>query len=168
MQQQGEIPHFALARRDISDKFQIPQKLYGRESETAKLLAACDRVAGHGNGEGASELMLIGGYSGIGKSVLVRELYKPITRSRGYFISGKFEQFQRNVPYAAIVDAFRGLMRQLLTEGEAELSHWRETLLTALGPNGRVIVDVIPEMELIIAPTADLTRPGPDGGGQSL
>ncbi len=150
MQQQGEIPHFALARRDISDKFQIPQKLYGRESETAMLLAACDRVGGHGNGEGASELMLIAGYSGIGKSVLVRELYKPITRSRGYFISGKFEQFQRNVPYAAIVDAFRGLMRQLLTESEAELSHWRETLLTALGPNGQVIVDVIPEMELII------------------
>lgn len=152
MQQQGDIPHFDLARRDISDKFQIPQKLYGRESETAVLLAAFDRVAGRGNGRGATELMLIGGYSGIGKSVLVRELYKPITRSRGYFISGKFEQFQRNVPYAAIVDAFRGLMRQLLTEGEAQLSQWRETLLSALGPNGQVIIDVIPEVALIVGP----------------
>lgn len=165
MQQQGDIPHFALARRDISDKFQIPQKLYGRESETAIMLAACDRVAGHGNGEGASELMLIGGYSGIGKSVLVRELYKPITRSRGYFITGKFDQFQRNIPYAAIVDAFRGLMRQLLTEGEAQLSHWRETLLTALGPNGRVIVDVIPEMELIIGPQPVLPVLAPTEAG---
>lgn len=165
MQQQGGIPHFALARRDISDKFQIPQKLYGRESETAIVLAACDRVAGHGNGEGASELMLIGGYSGIGKSVLVRELYKPITRSRGYFITGKFDQFQRNIPYAAIVDAFRGLMRQLLTEGEAQLSHWRETLLTALGPNGRVIVDVIPEMELIIGPQPVLPVLAPTEAG---
>lgn len=96
--------------------------------------------------------MLIAGYSGIGKSVLVRELYKPITGSRGYFISGKFEQFQRNVPYSAIVDAFRGLMRQLLTEGEAQLNQWRETLLTALGPNGQVIVDVIPQVGLIIGP----------------
>lgn len=165
MQQQGDIPHFVLARRDISDKFQIPQKLYGRESETAIVLAACDRVAGHGNGEGASELMLIGGYSGIGKSVLVRELYKPITRSRGYFITGKFDQFQRNIPYAAIVDAFRGLMRQLLTEGEAQLSHWRETLLTALGPNGQVIVDVIPEMELIIGPQPVLPVLAPTEAG---
>jgi predicted ATPase/serine phosphatase RsbU (regulator of sigma subunit)/tRNA A-37 threonylcarbamoyl transferase component Bud32 len=165
MQQQGDIPHFALARRDISDKFQIPQKLYGRESETAIMLAACDRVAGPGNGEGASELILIGGYSGIGKSVLVRELYKPITRSRGYFITGKFDQFQGNIPYAAIVDAFRGLMRQLLTEGEAQLSHWRDTLLTALGPNGRAIVDVIPEMELIIGPQPVLPVLAPTEAG---
>jgi len=158
MQQQGDIPHFSLARRDISDKFQIPQKLYGRESETAMLLAAFDRAANPPQspltkgGLRGVELMLIAGYSGIGKSVLVRELYKPITGSRGYFISGKFEQFQRNVPYSAIVDAFRGLMRQLLTEGEAQLNQWRETLLTALGPNGQVIVDVIPHVGLIIGP----------------
>lgn len=158
MQQQGDIPHFSLARRDISDKFQIPQKLYGRESETAMLLAAFDRAANPPQspltkgGLRGVELMLIAGYSGIGKSVLVRELYKPITGSRGYFISGKFEQFQRNVPYSAIVDAFRGLMRQLLTEGEAQLNQWRETLLTALGPNGQVIVDVIPQVGLIIGP----------------
>src|SRR4028119_1887396 len=104
-------------------------------------------------------MMLIAGYCGIGKSALVQELYKPITRQRGYFISGKFNQFKGNIPYSAIVSAFSDLVRQLLTESEAQLQTWREKLLAAMGPNGQVIIDVIPEVELIVGqqpPVAEL------------
>ncbi|HEY9665225.1 MAG TPA: AAA family ATPase, partial [Coleofasciculaceae cyanobacterium] len=96
------------------------------------------------------EMMLIAGYSGIGKSALVQEIYKPITQKRSYFISGKFDQFQRNIPYSAVVNAFQGLAQQLLSEPEFQLQQWREKLLAALGANGQVIIDVIPEVELII------------------
>ena len=142
----GTIEFFPLASQDISDRFQIPQKLYGREAEIATLLAAFERVAETGK----VELMMVAGYSGIGKSSLVRELYKPITARRGYFTCGKFDQFQRNIPYSAIGYAFGGLIRQLLGETEAQLQVWREKLLKALGNNGQVIIDVIPEVELIV------------------
>ncbi|MEG4353122.1 serine/threonine-protein kinase PknK, partial [Microcoleus sp. LAD1_D3] len=145
LQANGTIADFPLGSKDISDKFQIPQKLYGRESEVKTLLTAFDRVS-----QGTTEMMLVAGYSGIGKSVLVAEVHKPITQKRGYFISGKFDQFQRNIPYSAFVSAFQGLMRQLLTESEAQLNLWREKLLAAFGSNGQVIIEVIPEVELII------------------
>ncbi|MDY7006468.1 MAG: AAA family ATPase [Cyanobacteriota bacterium] len=142
----GNIEVFPLANQDISNRFQIPQKLYGREKEIAKLLEAFERVAETGK----IELMLVAGYSGIGKSCLVQELYKPITARRGYFISGKFDQFKRNIPYSAIVAAFRGLIGQLLSESQAQLQVWQKKLLKALGKNGQIIIDVIPEVELII------------------
>jgi len=142
----GTIESFPLAQQDVSDRLQIHQKLYGREAEISALLAAFERVAETGQ----VELMLVAGYSGIGKSSLVQELYKPITARRGYFIAGKFDQLQRNIPYSALVSAFSGLMGQLLGESEAALQVWREKLLKALGNNGQVIVDVIPEVELII------------------
>ncbi|MEG4105748.1 AAA family ATPase [Microcoleus sp. S13_C5] len=145
LQANGTIADFPLGSKDISDKFQIPQKLYGRDSEVKTLLTAFDRVS-----QGTTEMMLVAGYSGIGKSVLVAEVHKPITQKRGYFIWGKFDQFQRNIPYSAFVSAFQGLMRQLLTESEAQLNLWREKLLAALGSNGQVIIEVIPEVELII------------------
>ncbi|MBW4681389.1 MAG: AAA family ATPase [Microcoleus vaginatus WJT46-NPBG5] len=145
LQANGTIADFPLGSKDISDKFQIPQKLYGRESEVKTFLTAFDRVS-----QGTTEMMLVAGYSGIGKSVLVAEVHKPITQKRGYFISGKFDQFQRNIPYLAVVSAFQGLMRQLLTESEAQLNLWREKLLAAFGSNGQVIIEVIPEVELII------------------
>jgi len=148
----GNIEVFPLATQDFSQRFQIPQKLYGRETEIATLLAAFERVAESGK----VELMMVAGYSGIGKSSLVQELYKPITARRGYFISGKFDQFQRNIPYSAIVDAFGGLIEQLLGETEAELQRWQEKLLKALGSNGQVIIDVIPEVELIIGKQAQV------------
>jgi len=147
----GNIVAFPLGKQDISARFQIPQKLYGREGEIAMLLEAFERVANPSeSSQGGVELMLVAGYSGIGKSSLVQELYKPITARRGYFISGKFDQFQRNVPYSAIVAAFRGLIEQLLGETEAQLQIWREKLLQALRSNGQLIIDVIPEVELII------------------
>jgi PAS domain S-box-containing protein len=138
------IPIFPLARQDISDKFQIPQKLYGREREIETLLTAFERISSQ------SELFLIAGYSGIGKSAIVQEIYKPITQKRGYFISGKFDQYQRNIPYSAVVSAFQELVKQLLAESEAQLTEWQQNLLTALGINGQLIIDVIPEVELII------------------
>ncbi|NER32934.1 MAG: AAA family ATPase [Oscillatoria sp. SIO1A7] len=150
LEEKGNIEPFTLARRDISARFQIPQKLYGREKEIATLLGAFERVAETGK----VELMLVAGYSGIGKSSLVQELYKPITARRGYFISGKFDQFQRNIPYSAIVASFRGLVGQLLAETETQLQVWREKLLKALDNNGQVIIDVIPEVELIIGKQA--------------
>ncbi|HEY9611928.1 ATP-binding protein, partial [Allocoleopsis sp.] len=180
LQNNNKILDFPLARHDISGKFQIPQKLYGREAEVEILLAAFERIAAGGLGEEAEiisaskmlnspigrlpsatqssprtekskiEMMLVSGYSGIGKSALVQELYKPITRHRGYFISGKFDQLQRNIPYSAIVSAFSDLVRQLLTETEASLAQWREKLLAAFGASGQVIIDVIPEVELIL------------------
>ncbi len=140
-----KIEHFAPGARDIKDRFEVPQKLFGRDKEIAALLAGFDRV-----GQGTTEMLLVSGYSGIGKSALVHEIEKPIVQKRGYFISGKFDQLQRTVPYRAIVTAFRELMRQLLTESEHELGVWKEKLLSALGINGQVIIDVIPEVELII------------------
>lgn len=141
----GKIENIIAGQHDVSDKFQIPQKLYGREQEIATLLAAFDRVS-----QGTKEMMLVSGYSGIGKSALVNEIHKPIVRQRGYFISGKPDQFQRNIPYAALIQAFKGLIRQLLTESDTQIAAWKEKFLAALGPNGRVIVDVIPEIGLIV------------------
>ncbi|MBN3877884.1 MULTISPECIES: AAA family ATPase [unclassified Nostoc] len=140
-----QIPLFELGQHDRSGRFQIPQKLYGREAEVANLLAAFERAS-----HGQSEVMLIAGYSGIGKSALVQEIYKPITQQRGYFISGKFDQFQRNIPYSSLIQAFQALIRQLLTTSEAEITTWRKKLLDALGVNGQVIIEVIAEVELII------------------
>ncbi|MEH2174346.1 AAA family ATPase [Nostoc sp.] len=154
----GRIEPFLLAQQDISDKFYIPEKLYGREKEVETLLAAIARVAGKKDKLSASqvELMLIAGYSGIGKSVLVQEIYKPITQQRGYFISGKFDQYQRNIPYFAIAQAFESLIKQLLTEEDVQLCQWRDNLLTALGSNSRVITKVIPTLELIVGNQADV------------
>ncbi|MEG4089072.1 AAA family ATPase [Microcoleus sp. K1-B6] len=147
----NNISVFTLGSQDISNRFQIPQKLYGREREIDSLLTAFAQVSQQGKDVCAtSSLMLISGYSGIGKSALVQELYKPITQQRGYFISGKFDQYQRNIPYSAIVSAFQDLAKQLLTESEVQLKEWREKLLDALGINAQVIIDVIPEIELII------------------
>jgi predicted ATPase/serine phosphatase RsbU (regulator of sigma subunit)/tRNA A-37 threonylcarbamoyl transferase component Bud32 len=144
-QSKDRIDPFPINRHNISDRFQIPQKLYGREREIAVLLAAFDRVS-----QGASEMMVVSGYSGMGKTVLIQEIYKPLTRQRGYFIAGKFDQFQRDTPYASLIQAFRSLVRQLLTESDTQISKWREKLQAELGEASAVIVQVIPEVELII------------------
>lgn len=143
--QMGHIDAFPLGQQHVSDRFQISQRLYGREQEIDTLLAGFERVS-----QGTSEVMLVTGYSGIGKSVLVQEVYKPITRQRGYFISGKFDQYQRDIPYASLVQAFRSLVEQLLIDSEDQIATWREKLLAALEDNGQVIIDVIPEVELIV------------------
>jgi len=149
------ISNFSLTQKDIPEKFHIPQKLYGRENELNILLNAFDRVV-----IGTSEMVLIAGYSGIGKTVLVREIYKPITQQRGYFISGKFDQFQRDIPYKAIVEAFSDLVRQLLTEKQEILNQWIEKMVSDLGTNGQVIIDVIPDIELVIGKQPEIVELG--------
>ena len=136
---------FRLGQDDVTDHFSIPQKLYGREAELETLLTAFEQVS-----QGTRALLLVAGQAGIGKSVLVHEIYKPITRQHGYFIAGKFDQLQRNIPYAAFAQAFQALIRLLLAEREEQLAAWREKLLLALGPNGQLIIDIIPELELLI------------------
>ncbi|MEG4119802.1 AAA family ATPase [Microcoleus sp. N9_B4] len=145
LQESGQIEYFEIGRRDLCDRFLIPDKLYGREAEIETLLQGFGRVA-----NGASELMLVTGFSGIGKTAIVNEVHKPIVRSKGYFIKGKYDQFQRNIPFSGLVQAFRDLMGQLLTESDAQLEQWKAKILSALGENGQVLIDVIPELEEII------------------
>ncbi len=155
----GNIPPFELGTKDISDRFIIPEKLYGREAEVATLLAAFDRVAGVAdnidnqskiNSKSSTEIVLVTGFSGIGKTAVVNEIHKPIVEKRGYFIKGKYDQFNRHIPFSAFLAAFRDLMRQLLGESSSQLQVWKLQILNALGENGQIIIDVIPELEQII------------------
>ncbi|EPX64688.1 Serine/threonine protein kinase PrkC, regulator of stationary phase [Cystobacter fuscus DSM 2262] len=141
----GTISTFELAQGDVSERFQLPQKLYGRTRQLDELLAAFDRV-----NEGATELVLVAGYSGMGKSALVHEVHKPIVKRRGYFVSGKFDQFNRNIPYDSLIQALQELIRQLLAEPPERLARWRAELLAAVGPNISLLIDVLPEVELIV------------------
>jgi predicted ATPase len=142
----GQIDAFPLGERDVPDRLLIPEKLYGREREISTLLASFDRSVK----SGAPELVLVSGYSGIGKSSVVNELHKVIVPARGLFASGKFDQYKRDIPYATLVQAFQSLVRPLLGKSDTELSRWREDILDALGPNGRLIIDLVPELGLII------------------
>ena len=143
---QGHIDDFPPGQRDIPDRLLIPEKLYGRESEVNTLLAAFERIVQ----SGAPELVLVSGYSGVGKSSVVNELHKALVPPRGLFASGKFDQYKRDVPYATLAQAFQGLIRSLLGKSEAELASWRAVLVEALNPNGRLMTDLVPELELII------------------
>ena len=141
----GTVADFEVGTYDLCDRFLIPEKLYGRDVEVEKLLAAFDRVA-----EGSSELILVAGFSGIGKTAVVNEVHKPITRQQGYFIKGKFDQFNRSLPLSAFIQSLRSLMRQILSENDAQLLLWRTNVLQALGKHAQVIVDVVPELEALI------------------
>ncbi|MEH1868720.1 MAG: ATP-binding sensor histidine kinase [Nostoc sp.] len=145
LRENGKIYSFKIASRDVCDRFLIPDKLYGRETEVQTLLEAFDRVS-----QGATEMMLVAGFSGIGKTAVVNEVHKPIIRQRGYFIKGKFDQFNRNIPFSAFVQAFRDLMGQLLTQNDAQIQEYKRHILAAVGENGQVIIEVIPELERII------------------
>ena len=140
-----EIEPFDLGAQDFADELQFGAKLYGRENEIATLLQSFERVS-----RGASEVLLVAGYSGIGKSSLVREIHKPVARARGIWVAGKFDQFRRGVPYASVVEAFRDLVRQVLAEDEASLRRWKTRLQEALNDQAQVVIDVIPEVELLI------------------
>jgi PAS domain S-box-containing protein len=142
----GRIDDFQLGQQDTPDRLLISEKLYGRAREVEILLAAFDRVVK----SGAPELVLVSGYSGIGKSAVVNELHKALVPPRGLFVSGKFDQYKRDIPYATLAQAFQSLVRILLSKSEAELSRWRDALVEALGPNGRLMVDLVPELKLII------------------
>ena len=142
----GRIDGFPLGQKDTPDRLVIPEKLYGREREIASLLAAFDRVVE----SGALELVLVSGYSGIGKSSVVNELRKVLVPPAGLFAAGKFDQYKRDIPYATLAQAFQSLVQSLLSKRDTELAGWRDALLKALTPNGQLMLDVVPELKLII------------------
>lgn len=146
-----------LERRDISDRLHIPQKLYGREEETQQLLDAFDRVS-----EGPSEALLIGGYSGVGKSALVHEVHKPILKANGLFVFGKFDQYQRGTPYSALVQAFNHFICHLLSLPDQEVAQWRDRLNKTLRPNAQVLVELLPELGRLLGPQPALPILGPE------
>ncbi len=145
--QDGKIKLFLLGRRDYSGSLQIPSKLYGREEQHKRLLKIFDRVS-----QGHKEFAFISGYSGVGKSAFVNKIHKPITEKRGWYISGKFDQFQRDTPYYSVILAFKELVHLLLLESEASIAYWKDKINTALGNVGQVLLDVLPEIEQVIGP----------------
>lgn len=145
-QAKNEIENFTLATHDVSGRLLIPEKLYGREQQRQQLLDAVDRVVLHGK----AEIALVSGYSGIGKSALVNELHKAIVQPRAIFVAGKFDQFKRNIPYATLAVAFQALVRQILSQSEDQLIQWRAEILHALGPNAKLMLDIIPELKFVI------------------
>ena len=150
--QSGRIPEdFQPGAHDLRDRFSIPKKLYGRQGELKTLVQAFERISRHG-----AELLLVSGYSGIGKSALSKAVQGPVTEHRGYFVTGKFDQLQRTVPYSALVTALGELVLQLLTETDEALADWSRKLRDALNDNGQLVVDVIPEVEYVIGPQREL------------
>jgi serine/threonine protein kinase len=145
-QSHGRIDPFPLGGHDVSDRLLIAEELYGREPEIATLLASFERVVGGGR----PELVLVSGYSGIGKSSVVNELHKSLVPPRGLFASGKFDQYKRDIPYTTLAQAFRSLIRPILAKNEEDLGRWRDGIREALGPNGQLMVDLVPELKLII------------------
>ncbi|MEO1125994.1 MAG: EAL domain-containing protein [Cyanobacteria bacterium J06639_16] len=143
----GDITAFELGERDTRDRFLIPARLYGREKEVQLLLDAFERVAGN---QASSELMLVAGFSGIGKTAVINKIHKPITRQNGYFIKGKFDQFNRNIPLLAFVQALQDLIGQLLSNSDAQLTQWRTQILDAVGENSQVLIELIPELRQVI------------------
>jgi PAS domain S-box-containing protein len=142
----GQIDDFRPGEHDASDRLIIPEKLYGREREVDTLLASFDRIVNSGR----PEMVLVSGYSGIGKSAVVNELHKPLVPPRGLFAAGKFDQYKRDIPYATLAQALQGLIRPLLSKSEDELTAWRDALREALDPNGQLMVGLVPELKALL------------------
>ena len=156
MDKSTEMEWFVPGENDVSDRFEIPGRLYGREEEIRVLLEGLERASG-----GSCELLLVGGFPGIGKTSLIQEIRKPVIGEKGYFISGKCNRLERNVPYYCLIQAFKGLVRQLLSESQSKLESWKRRILEALGRNGRIIIDIIPELEQIVGPQPDVPEINP-------
>ncbi|MBW4508255.1 MAG: AAA family ATPase [Scytonematopsis contorta HA4267-MV1] len=160
------LDNITLGEFDIDGKLNISQKLYSREKEIQTLISAFNRIAcpeeipakATDKTQSQIEMILVSGYSGIGKTALVREIYPVITNSKGYFISGKFDQLQRHIPYSSLITALQSLIQQLLTESAEKIAEWREKILAALGQQGKIIIDVIHELELIIGKQPDVSE----------
>lgn len=153
----GTISEFAPGQQDLFDQFTIPQKLYGRENEIDFLLEIFERSC-HGN----TEILFVTGSAGIGKSTLIQEVQKPIIEKHGRFIAGKFDQFKKNIPYHALIQAFQRLIQQLLSESDIELAKWKQRILKAVGVNGQLLIDLFPELELIIGKQSAVIKLDPE------
>jgi PAS domain S-box-containing protein len=152
------IEAFPLGAHDIPDRLLIPEKLYGRATEIDRLLAAFDRVVI----QGKPELVLVSGYSGIGKSSVVNELHKVLVPPRGLFAAGKHDQYKRDIPYATLAQALRALVHQILVKSEDEVERWRRVLAQAVEPNGHLVIGIVPELEFVIGkqpPVPELPAP---------
>lgn len=154
-----ELASFHPGLHDVSDRLIIPERLYGRDAEIGVLLSAAERTLS----DGSTEMVVISGYSGIGKSSMVAELHKILLPSCAMFGSGKFDQYKRDIPYATIAQAFQGLVRQILGKSDDVIASWRTALLAALGPNAQLMVNLIPELSLIVGDQA----PSPEVDSQS-
>ena len=143
---QGAIAPFVPGAQDVPGRLQIPRSLVGREAEAQLLRESLETMTVSGR----PALLLVSGSAGVGKSAIVHELRQPVVERGGYFISGKFDQYQRDIPYATVTQAFRELVQQILAESKARISEWRQQIQEAVGTNGQLIVDVLPQMELII------------------
>jgi diguanylate cyclase (GGDEF)-like protein len=139
------IEGIELGCADVPERFCVAQRMYGREAECAAILGAFERIS-----VGTVELLLISGYSGIGKTALVSELHRPVLARRGYFVRGKCDQYSRNQPFAAMIQAFQLLIRQLAVEGSERRHYWKSRLDEALGANAAALVELIPELTLLI------------------
>ncbi len=149
----GRIEGFVLGSEDRTGVFHIPQKLYERQSQTRELMEIYQRVV-----DGGAELVLVAGGPGTGKTVLVQEIYRPLTRDRGFFLAGKFDQMRRGTPYSAFLQAMEEFVDLLLTEDETSLRQWSVRLKLALGDLGAVLTDVLPTLERLVGPQ----RPAPE------
>ena len=155
LENQGNLSDFPLGRQDVPKELQIAPGLYGREDEITALEAALERVS-----QGATEMMLVSGSAGVGKTALVGEIYKSVAQKNGFFISGKFDQLRNNIPYSALIQALRGLIREVSVEEKSGMERWKSRIRAALGPNGQLVTRVIPELEQVIGPQPPLLEMG--------
>ncbi len=160
-QRHGYVRPLALATNDTSDRLVMPEKLYGRDAEIAILLRAFERVVS----QGTTQLVLVRGYAGIGKSSIISELHQALVPQRGLFAAGKFDQYKRHIPYATLAQAFQALVRQLLHKSNEELGPWRDELIRALDVNGQLMVNLVPELGLIIGEQAPIPGVEPQEAG---
>lgn len=164
LEEHGDIAIFPLGHGDMAQGLRLHRTLYGRRQDIDRLMAAFDRVNPVITDDDKEtpdvEILLVTGHAGVGKSVLIHEIHKPVTARRGYFISGKFQQFQRDTPYSAIIDAFKDLIRQILSENNERIESWKHEILDVLGSNAKIITDMIPDVELLIGPQPDVLKLG--------
>ena len=153
----GDIVYFSLGSQDVPERFNLSQKLYGREPEKELLLKYVESL-----GDGVARMILVAGYSGIGKTSLVHEIRKPLAARSGYYIHGKFDPLHSDIPYSGLVQAFEDLADQILSESESQLQEWKDRLLVSLGENIRAVIDVIPTLELVTGPQPPLMELGAD------
>ena len=155
LEKSGNLSDFPLGRQDVPKELQVAPGLYGREDEINVLEAALERVS-----QGATEMVLVSGSAGVGKTVLVGEIHRSVAQKNGFFISGKFDQLRHNIPYSALIQALRGLIREISAEDKSGMERWKSRIRTALGPNGQLVTRVIPELEQVIGPQPPLPEMG--------